>query len=92
MSSAGRNKRTHVLDTSFAALVERRLNCAVRTPKKMVSSTDMEAWRAPRKGTKSSDVLMPMAGERRGGKGKVRSDAEAHRKRTRTSYSADGTS
>src|SRR6478735_1010053 len=60
MSKAGRNMRTHARDTSFAAPTERRLNCAVRTPKKMVIRTDTEAWRAPTNGTTRSDVSRPM--------------------------------
>lgn len=80
-SNAGKNMRTHVRETSFAALTDSKLNCAVSTPKKIVRSTETEASMAPTKGTTSSDESTPMmfcikdardGMERREGKTKAR--------------------
>jgi hypothetical protein len=60
MSNAGRNRRTQVLETSFAPVPESSLNCAAKTPYVMVRRTEMEAWRAPTKGMRSSEALVPM--------------------------------
>ena len=60
MSRAGNIRRTVKRDTSFAALVDNRLNWEATTPKRIVRRTDIEAWMAPTKGTTISDELMPM--------------------------------
>lgn len=58
--------RTHSLETSFAALGDRRLHCAATTPRAMVRRTERAACRAPVKGTISSEMAMPMVGDGNG--------------------------